>query len=72
MSYRRPSSSYTAEDLVKTLPGWKPAPAAAAAEGEEPVDQLAQTMKEPILPDFGTTNKFNFITKTATDSVRQQ
>ena len=33
---------------------------------------MAQTMKEPILPDFGTTNKFNFISKTATDSVRQQ
>ena len=72
MSQRRPTSSYHTEELIRKLPGWKPAPAAAAAEGEEPgtADPMAQTMKEPILPQFEMSKTFNFISKNATDSVR--
>lgn len=72
MSQRRPCTSNNTDELLRRIPGWKPAPA-AAAEGEEPAaDPMAQTMKEPILPEFGLSKTFNFISKNATDSVRQQ
>ena len=53
------------------MPGWKP-PAVAAVEGEPAEDPMAQTMKEPVIPDFTGTGNFNYISKNATDTVRQE
>ena len=36
MALRRPLTAYTADDLVRKLPGWKPAPEKAPVDGEEP------------------------------------
>jgi hypothetical protein len=74
MANRSRCLSYTADELVRKLPGWKPAPVAATADGEAPgetVDMNA-TMREPILPKFSISDKFDLISKNETDSVRQQ
>ena len=71
MSQRRPNTSYTAEDLVRRITGWKPA-TAAAVDGEPAEAVFSETMKEPILPEFEISKRFDFISKNATDSVRQQ
>ena len=71
MSQRRPNTSYTAEDLVRRIPGWKPL-AAVPVDGEPAEAVFNETMKEPILPEFGISKNFDYVTKNATDSVRQQ
>lgn len=72
MSQRRPFTSKTADELVRKLPGWKPQPAAAAADGEEAGELHTEPEREPVLPDFAMSKTFNFVSKNATDSVRQQ
>ena len=71
MADRRPHTAYTADDLVRKLPGWKPPPAAANAEGEVEAAPVEEP-REPILPEFGLSKQFDFISKNATDNVRQQ
>ena len=57
--------------MVRKLPGWK-APVVKAVEGEEPAEVPATEIKrEPTLPEFGISKQFDFVSKNATDSVRQ-
>ena len=72
MADRRPHTAYTADDLVRKLPGWKPPPAAANADGEVETGAQAEEPREPLLPEFGMSKQFDFISKNATDNVRQQ
>ena len=67
MATRRPHTAYTADDLLRKLPGWKP-PAAAAGEEENtpPPDEPRQAS----LPEFKLSSSFNFVSKNAADSVR--
>ena len=51
MAARRPHTAYTAEDLVRKLPGWKPAPVAATEDGE-PAAAAHDEPRVPLLPDF--------------------
>ena len=70
MAQRRPHTAYTADDLVRKLPGWKPPPVKASDDPEaqpEPVE----VKREPTLPEFAISKEFNFVTKDATDNVRQ-
>jgi len=34
MAARRPHTAYTADELVRKIPGWKPPPVAATEDGE--------------------------------------
>ncbi len=69
MAARRPHTSYTADDLVRKIPGWKPPPAAATEDGE--VAAVAQDEpREPILPEFHMSKQFDFVSKNATDTMR--
>ena len=72
MTNRARCLSLTADELVRKLPGWKPAPLAATADGEAPAEQVDMnaTMREPILPKFSISDKFDLISKNETDSVR--
>ena len=71
MSNRRPHTAYTADDLVRRMPGWKPAPPKAGEEPpEEPVQ--AEAPREPKLPEFAASKQFDFISKDAADSARMQ
>ena len=65
---RRPRTAYTADELVRKQPGWKPPP--ATAEGEELAPQ--EIKREPSLPEFKLSSSFNFVSKNAADSMRQQ
>jgi len=67
MANRRPFTSYTADSLVRKLPGWKPPKTA----GEEPTEP-AQADRQPVLPEFKLSSSFIPISKNAADSVRQQ
>lgn len=67
MANRRPNTSYTADSLVRRLPGWKP-PKTADEAGAE----AAPTERVPLLPEFKLSSSFNPISKNAMDSVRQQ
>ena len=68
MANRRPNTSYTADSLVRRLPGWKPPKTA----GDEPAAEAAPTERIPLLPEFKLSSSFNPISKNAMDSVRQQ
>ena len=72
MAARRPHTAYTADDLVRKMPGWKPPPTAPAAEGEVAEDPAAVSAREPILPDFNTGKKFEMISRDGTEAYRQQ
>lgn len=72
MALRRPQTAYTAEDLVKKLPGWKPPPEKKNEDGEvispakpEEIQRVAS------LPEFGLSKQFDFVSKNAIDSARQ-
>lgn len=67
MANRRPRTAYTADELVRKQPGWKPPP---AAEGEE--QAAPEVKREPSLPEFKLSGSFNFVSKNAADSMRQQ
>ena len=68
MANRRPRTAYTADELVRKQPGWKPPP--ATAEGEELAPP--EVKREPSLPEFKLSSSFNFVSKNAADSMRQQ
>lgn len=70
MVARRPHTAYTADSLVRKLPGWKPAPVAAAADGEMPEAPAGESQREPKIPEFKISKQFDFITKDATDTAR--
>ena len=69
MAARRPHTAYTADELVRKLPGWKPAPPGKDADPEAQV--FHEVQREPILPEFTMSGQFNFVSKDATDNVRQ-
>ncbi len=69
MAARRPHTAYTADELVRKLPGWKPAPPGKDADPEAQV--LPEVQREPLLPEFAMSGQFNFVSKDATDNVRQ-
>ena len=69
MVARRPFTAYTADDLVRKLPGWKPPPVAAGADGE-PEAPIGDQPREATVPEFKISKQFNFITKDATDTAR--
>ena len=71
MAARRPHTAYTAEDLVRKLPGWKPAPVAATEDGE-PAAAAHDEPRVPLLPDFHMSKQFDFASKNATDTMRLQ
>lgn len=68
MAALRPHTAYTADQLVRKLPGWKPAP--PGKDGV--VEEVEEPKREPIIPEFAVSKQFDFITKDATDYVRQQ
>lgn len=63
---RRPHTAYTADELVRKQPGWKPP--AAAADGEELAPP--EIKREASLPEFKISGQFNFVSKNAADSTR--
>jgi len=67
MANRRPHTAYTADDLVRRQPGWKPQAPAADEEVAPP-----EIKREPTLPEFKICGQFNFVSKNAQDSVRQE
>uniref|UniRef100_A0A7S3HXY4 Uncharacterized protein n=1 Tax=Favella ehrenbergii TaxID=182087 RepID=A0A7S3HXY4_9SPIT len=68
MAARRPHTAYTADDLLRKMPGWKP-PTIPGEEAEPPAPEMG---RESSLPEFKLSNSFNFASKNAADSVRQQ
>lgn len=72
MAARRPFTAYTADELVRKMPGWKPPPTAPAADGEVADAPVAESAREPILPDFGTAKNFELISRDGTEAFRQQ
>lgn len=71
MALRRPLTAYTADDLVRKLPGWKPAPEKALAEGEEPAPRKVEEItRVASLPEFAISKQFDFVSKNALDSAR--
>lgn len=71
MAARRPHTSYTADDLVRRMPGWKPAPV-KVEEGEAVEAPATEVKREPKLPEMPGSAKFDFISKDAADSARMQ
>ena len=69
MANLRPRTSYTAEDLVRKIPGWK-APVVKNADGEVVPRELEDEPRVPLLPEFGVSKNFDFISKNAMDSAR--
>ena len=67
MATRRPHTAYTADDLLRKIPGWKP-PAPTGEVGEEP--PAAEVPREASLPEMKLSSSFNFVSKNAADSVR--
>ena len=65
--------SKTADDLLRKIPGWKP-PVTAPVDGEAAVEVEHQGGEErqSIIPEFNMTQKFEYVTKNATDTTRQQ
>ena len=73
LAFRRPLTAATQHDLLKNIPGYKPAAAAVTigADGQpEALPEVAAA--DPILPAFEGTDKFELITKDATDAQRQR
>lgn len=66
MLARRPHTAYTADQLVRKLPGWKPAP-----PGKDGVVEEVEEPKQPKIPEFAISKQFDFISKDMTDNVRQ-
>ena len=71
MALRRPLTAYTADDLVRKLPGWKPAPEKAPVDGEEPKPRVEEIQRVASLPEFALSKQFDLISKNALDSCRQ-
>lgn len=74
LAFRRPHTAATQHDLLKNMSGYKP-PAAAVtigADGQPEAVPEEAAAKEPILPPFEGTDKFELITKDATDAQRQR
>jgi hypothetical protein len=69
MAARRPHTAYTADELVRKIPGWKPPPVAATEDGEAAAP--LENIREPLLPEFQMSKQFDFVSKNATDTVRQ-
>lgn len=58
MANRRPGTARTTEQLIHRLPGYKP-PAQPKGEDGEPLPALdAQSVREPILPEFLSADKY--------------
>ena len=73
LAFRRPHTAATQHDLLKNMPGYKPQTAAITigADGQpEAVPDVAGA--DPIMPIFEGTEKFELITKDATDAQRQR
>jgi hypothetical protein len=71
MAARRPHTAYTADDLVRKIPGWKPPPVPAAEDGEAAAQNPIDEPREPVLPEFHISKQFDFVSKNATDTMRQ-
>ena len=71
MALRRPQTAYTAEDLVKKLPGWKPPPEKKNEDGEVISPKVEEIQRVASLPDFALSKQFDFVSKNAIDSARQ-
>jgi len=53
MSKLRPHTAYTADELVRKLPGWKAPTVPAPADGEPAeIAPMGSTARDPILPEF--------------------
>lgn len=70
MAHRRNRTHFTADELVRKQPGWKPTPVAGEAAPEEPI--VSDNLRESSLPEFSLSKTFNFVSKNAADSSRQQ
>ena len=60
MANKRPHTSKTVDELISRLPGWKP-PAVPLKKGEEepePVPVESQSVREPNLPEFSMSDKW--------------
>ena len=69
MASKRPHTAYTADELVRKMPGWKPPPPGKDADGEPlPAQEVAQ--REPVLPEFAISKNFDFVSKNANDAMR--
>lgn len=71
MANRRPHTAYTADELVRKLPGWKPPPPGKDADGEPLPPAEVADKREPVLPEFALSKQFDYVSKNATDTVRQ-
>lgn len=69
MALRRPQTAYTAEDLVKKLPGWKPPPEKKNEDGEV-ISPPEEIQRVASLPEFALSKQFDFVSKNAIDSAR--
>lgn len=70
MTLRRPLTAYTADDLVRKLPGWKPLPEKAGAEGEPVEPRVEEIQRVASLPEFALSKQFDLVSKNALDSAR--
>ena len=70
MALRRPQSSYTAEDLVKRIPGWKPPPEKKNEDGEVISPKVEEIQRVASLPEFAMSKQFDLVSKNALDSAR--
>ena len=53
MAKLRPHTAYTADELVRKLPGWKAPTVPAPADGEPAeLPPMGSTARDPILPEF--------------------
>ena len=70
MALRRPQTAYTAEDLVKKLPGWKPPPEKKNEDGEVIAPRVEEIPRVVSLPEFAISKSFDLVSKNAVDSAR--
>ena len=68
----RPRTAYTEADLVRKIPGWKPPAQPKNADGEVIPMEIEEEPRVPLLPEFNASKNFDFISKNAMDSCRQQ
>lgn len=74
LAFRRPHTAATQHDLLKNIPGYKP-PATAftlGADGQPEAVPEEGMAANPLLPHFEGTEKFDLISKDATDAQRQR
>ena len=71
MALRRPQTAYTAEDLVKKIPGWKPPPEKKNEDGEVIAPRAEELPRVVSLPEFALSKQFDLVSKNAVDSARQ-